>query len=116
MLSRSITLEGRAGRDIRHTRGPVADLPIALGGTLNERLGRCLDTEAKIPRALDALGPIGGRDVVLIAPVDGIRARQLADLGARLVVAPEADVPCPDRSPHAADVRSPDGSARASSR
>ncbi len=77
--------------DMPHTRGPVADLPIALGGTLNERLARCLDTEEKIPRALDALGPIGGRDVVLIGRVDGIRARQLTGLGARLVVAPEPD-------------------------
>ena len=75
----------------------MADLPIELGGTLNERLARCLDTEGKIPRALDALGPIRGRDVALIGRVDGIRARQLAGLGARLVVAPEPDLACGNR-------------------
>ena len=65
----------------------MADLPIELGCALSGRLARCLDTEGKIPRALEALGPIGGRDVLLIGRADGIRARQLVGLGARLFVA-----------------------------
>ena len=63
----------------------MADLPVDLGAALAERLARALDVEGKIPRALDALGPVGGRDVVLVDGAGGIRARQLADLGARVV-------------------------------
>jgi hypothetical protein len=63
----------------------VADLPVDLGAALAERLARALDVEGKIPRALEALGPVGGRDVVLVDGAGGIRARQLADLGARVV-------------------------------
>lgn len=62
----------------------VADLPLDLGPALAERLARALDVEGKIPRALEALGPVGGRDVVLVDGAAGIRARQLADLGARV--------------------------------
>jgi SAM-dependent methyltransferase len=65
----------------------VADLPIDLGDGLAERLARVLDVEAKIPRTLDALGPLGGRDVLLLDGASGIRARQLAELGARLTFA-----------------------------
>jgi len=62
----------------------VADLPIDLEDGLSERLARALDVEAKIPRALEALGPVAGRDVLLLDGADGIRARQLAELGARV--------------------------------
>jgi SAM-dependent methyltransferase len=65
----------------------VADLPIELGDGLAERLARILDVEAKIPRTFDALGPVGGRDVLLLDGADGIRARQLAELGARVAFA-----------------------------
>ncbi len=65
----------------------MADLPIELGDGLSERLARILDVEAKIPRAFDALGRIGGRDVLLLDGADGIRARQLAELGARVAFA-----------------------------
>ena len=41
----------------------------------------------KIPRAFEALGPVGGRDVLLLDGADGIRARQLAELGARVTFA-----------------------------
>ena len=64
-------LDGRGTSHIRHTRGPVADLPIDLGGSLNERLARCLDIEGKIPRALEALGPVRGRDVLLVGSARG---------------------------------------------
>jgi hypothetical protein len=65
----------------------VADLPIDLRDGLAERLARAFDVEAKIPRAIEALGPVGGRDVLLLDGADGIRARQLAELGARVAFA-----------------------------
>jgi len=65
----------------------VADLPIEFGDGLTERLARILDVEAKIPRTFDALGPVGGRDVVLLDGAEGIRARQLTELGARVTFA-----------------------------
>jgi SAM-dependent methyltransferase len=54
-------------------------------GTANH-LARVLDVEGKILRALEALGPLGGRDVALIDDAAGLRARQLTDLGARVTV------------------------------
>jgi len=62
----------------------VADLPIALDGPLADQLSRVLDIEAKIPRALDALGPVAGRDVLAVGDPAGLRVRQLAQLGARI--------------------------------
>jgi SAM-dependent methyltransferase len=68
----------------------MADLPMDLSGELGERLSRCLDVEGKIPRALEALGPVAGRDVLLLDPTDGLRARQLRELGARVFLAESA--------------------------
>jgi hypothetical protein len=65
----------------------VADLPIGLSDELGERLSRVLDVEGKIPRALEALGPVAGRDVILLDGTDGIRARQLRELGGRITLA-----------------------------
>jgi len=79
----------------------VADLPIDLGEPLTEHLASVLDVEAKIPRALEALGPLAGRDVVLLDGVDGIRARQLSDLGAHVTFAgtgEDARIDAPDAS------------------
>ena len=79
----------------------MADLPIDLKDGLTERLARALDVEAKIPRALEALGPVGGRDVLLLDGADGIRARQLAELGARVtfaVASGPAGIDAPDAS------------------
>jgi hypothetical protein len=66
----------------------MADLPIALEGALAEQLARVVDTEGKILRALEELGPISGRDVVLVGDVDGLRHRQLTEAGARVVAVP----------------------------
>jgi len=64
----------------------VADLPFDPANTeLAGRLLRSLDAEGKIPRALEALGPVGGRDVILLGG-GSARARQLQDLGARVTV------------------------------
>jgi hypothetical protein len=79
----------------------VADLPIELGDGLAEHLARILDVEAKIPRTFDALGPVGGRDVLLVDGAEGIRARQLTELGARVVFAAtddDARIDAPDGS------------------
>jgi hypothetical protein len=62
----------------------VADLPLALDGPLAGRLARALDREARIPRALEALGPVADRDIALLDGAAGLRATQLAELGARV--------------------------------
>jgi SAM-dependent methyltransferase len=64
----------------------VADLPIDLDAEGSELLARVLDVEGKIPRALEALGPVGDRDVILVDGPSGIRARQLSELGARVTL------------------------------
>jgi hypothetical protein len=65
----------------------MADLPIELDAARAGRLARALDVEGKIPKALEALGPVADRDVLLVGgEPEGIRARQLADLGARVTV------------------------------
>jgi SAM-dependent methyltransferase len=76
----------------------VADLPIDLAPGLSERLARVLDVEGKIPRALEVLGPVRGRDVVLVDGAGGIRARQLIDLGARVTLV-ESSGPAPFDAP-----------------
>ena len=70
----------------------MADLPLELDAALGERLARVLDREGKIPRALDALGPVADRDVVLVDAGHGLRERQLRELGSRVsVVTSEGD-------------------------
>lgn len=71
----------------------MADLPFPLAPELATTLGRALDVEGKIPRALDALGPIADRDVVLVGGGDE-ETKRLAAMGARLSpVAPLASAP-----------------------
>ncbi len=61
----------------------MSDLPFALEPALADALSRALDVEGKIPRALEALGPIVDRDVVLVG--GGPReTRRLTEAGARL--------------------------------
>lgn len=61
---------------------PVADQTVRLPDPrLRERLDAAIDREAKIPRALESLGPIAGRRVVLVDAADGLRAGQLESLG-----------------------------------
>lgn len=81
-----------------YTRGLVADLPIDLAPGLSERLARVLDVEGKIPQALEGLGPVAGRDVILVDGAAGIRARQLTDLGARVTLV-ESSGPTPFDAP-----------------
>jgi len=66
----------------------VADLPIVLDSPLADQLAHALDVEGKIPRALEALGPLAGRDVLAIDDAAGLRVRQLGELGARIRAIP----------------------------
>src|SRR4029450_6502894 len=61
----------------------VADLPIPLAQPYAAALDMALDVEGKIPRALDALGPIGGRDVGVIGGGPGEIA-VMEELGRRV--------------------------------
>ncbi len=82
----------------------MADLPIDLDDGLSEHLARVLDVEGKIPRAIEALGPVGGRDVIVVDGAAGIRARQLTALGARVTLV-DSSGPAPFAAPdHSADV------------
>ena len=87
-----------------YTSRPVADLPIDLETGLSEHLARILDVEGKIPRAIEALGPVEGRDVVVVDGSAGLRARQLTERGARVTLV-ESSGPAPFDAPDAsADV------------
>ena len=98
----------------------MADLPIDLPDPdLAGRLAGALDVEGKILRALEALGPIAGRDVVLVNGDGGLRARQLVSLGARLTVLEQPDrlaalaaalAAAPEAGPSGADAGVPEAS------
>ncbi len=87
----------------------MADLPFTPAAPgLAERLFACLDVEGKIPRALDALGPIAAREVLLIdGPDDPAprRSEQLAGLGGQVRTASITDDGrLPDAEDGSADV------------
>jgi hypothetical protein len=81
----------------------VADLPIDLRPDLAERLNAVLDVEDKLGRALESLGPVRGRRILVVDGLDGtgrpgLRARRLIELGAHVEavgssVADRASVP-----------------------
>ena len=66
----------------------MSDLPVPLRPDLALRLAGALDRESKIVRGLEALGPIAGRDVLLIDAEHSSIGEGLVSLGARLVHAP----------------------------
>ena len=66
----------------------MSNLPFVLAAPLAEQLGRVLDAEGKLARALEALGPVAGRDVALVDAPGSRVAAELDDLGARVVHAP----------------------------
>ncbi len=70
----------------------VADIPFALPSEHAARLVEVLDSEGKILRALEALGPLSGRDVALVGG-GPLRAAQLAGLGAELLAVEDPDQP-----------------------
>lgn len=66
----------------------MADLPVELRDpALAARLAAALDPDRKIARALEALGPVAGRDVVLLDGGDAFLGPDLAALGAHVSVA-----------------------------
>jgi hypothetical protein len=82
----------------------MADLPVALPPALEGPFVRAADPPGKLVAALEALGPVGGRDVLAVDAaagpfIDGLRA-----LGARIVTAPLAAPLRLDREPASADV------------
>ena len=63
----------------------MSDLPFTPADPgLAVRFAACLDVEGKIPRALEALGPVAGRDVLLVDGDGGRRAAELDALGAKV--------------------------------
>ncbi len=71
----------------------MSDAPFALpaDASLAARLLAAFDADGKIARGLAALGPIEGRDVVLLDADRGLRGGQLAALGARLTLVERPD-------------------------
>ena len=57
----------------------------------SRRLEPFIDVEGKLPRTLEALGPIGQRDVALVDAAGAWQARQLLGLGGRVVALAPAD-------------------------
>ena len=100
----SRTEAGRRIRPIALYSALVADLPFDFEPGLAERLSQALDVEGKLPRALENLGPVRDRDVVLVDGAGGIRARQLTDLGARVTLVDSSGPARFDAPPGSADV------------
>ena len=79
----------------------MSDLPFSLAPGPSARLAAALDRERKIDRALEALGPIAGRDVLVVDGGPDEIARRTGD-GARVttVTTLQADDAraCPDAS------------------
>ena len=84
----SVAMRGTRGNPRRMLAAPVNDLALEIPAVVAADLGDVLDVEGKLQRTLEALGPVGGRDVALLAPPDGLLARRLGAAGAR--VAPVA--------------------------
>jgi hypothetical protein len=72
-----------AGAPASAILGGVSDLPITLPAGLAGSLAAALDRERKIDRALESLGPLADRDVVVIGGGPDEIARRIAD-GARV--------------------------------
>src|SRR3954469_8196840 len=68
--------------------GPVSDHPFAVPAGAAEALLTALDREGKIDRALEALGPLSGREAVPVDPGPAQSARWAA-AGARLKPVPD---------------------------
>ena len=62
----------------------MSDLPVTLPDPLARQLALALDVEGKIPRALDALGPLSDRDVAFVDGEPGRLTERLNELGARV--------------------------------
>jgi SAM-dependent methyltransferase len=63
----------------------VSNLPVPLTVELAARLASALDVEGKIPRAIEALGPVAGRDVLLIDGEGSVLEANMLEVRARVV-------------------------------
>jgi hypothetical protein len=69
----------------------MSDLPVSLPRELESAFVAALDRAGKLVAALDALGPIADRDVLVVDAFGGPLVTGMAEAGARLTtVAPEA--------------------------
>jgi len=66
----------------------MSDLPVALPSELERSLVRALDRAGKLVAALDALGPIADRDVLVVDATGGPIIDGLVAAGARLTSTP----------------------------
>lgn len=71
----------------RAIESPAGQPPAAESARIELRSAflRVVDAEGKMAAALEALGPIAGRDVVILDSGRGFRARQLCERGGRVV-------------------------------
>jgi len=81
----------------------MTDFPFDLDAGLAAQFARAFDVEGKVPRALEALGPMAGLDVIL---VDGSPALidRVAGTGATVTAVASTDGPALDAADGAADV------------
>ena len=63
----------------------MSNLPFALPDELALRLASALDVEGKIRRAVEALGPVAGRDVLLLDGAGSLLESAIVALGGRIV-------------------------------
>jgi hypothetical protein len=66
----------------------VSQLPLDLAPELARRLRLAFDREAKVARALEALGPVAGRDVLVVDGDGGPVVEGIRELGARVTDSP----------------------------
>jgi hypothetical protein len=79
----------------------VSDLPFELEASLVPRLRAAVDVEGKLVRALEALGPLAGRDVAFVDLPDGCLHDRLTGAGVegrRLPLTSPLDLGVPDAS------------------
>jgi len=83
---------GAIGRGSGHSYTPaVSDLPVALPSRLEAIFVAAFDRAGKLVAAIDALGPVADRDVLIVGATRGPVVDGLAKAGARLTsIEPEA--------------------------
>lgn len=73
----------------------MADFPFVLSEGLGDELQSIIDVEGKIPRVLNDLAELDGRDVALVGGGSALRERQLRGLGARVLAVDSLDPTTP---------------------
>jgi len=82
----------------------MADLPVSLPATLEAPFVRAADPAGKLVAAIEALGPVAGRDVLAVDAAGGPFIEGLRALGARIVTSPLNAPLRPDDAPESVDV------------